>query len=400
MNTSDVLRINMLGQCSLSVRGNTLDNSTIHSKKIWLLLEYLIINRNRDISQDELIEVIYPNENSANPLNALKTLIHRARSILDTLEYVSGKNMIVQRRGGYAWNPELNIEVDIDKFESKCQAAADTSLPDSERLTLLTDAINLYSGDFLLKNAGESWVIPLSTYYRSMFISAIDSALEILVAQNEYSEIVTICQKGISIDPYNESLYYNLMKALAGMNQPMAALAQYDSMLNLFYSEFGVTPSGEIKALYKELVKSSHSVELDLSIIKEHLREYDDSQGAFYCEYEFFKDVYRLEVRSMGRTGKPVHIGLITVNGPDNVQLPLKSLNTAMDKLKVCTQSSLRRGDTFSRYSVSQYILMLPTTTYSNAELVTRRIVKRYYRENPRSKAVVSYSIQAIDAAL
>lgn len=399
MNEDNRLQVNLLGGCSISYRGKTIDSNSLHSKKIWTLLAFLIVFRKRDISQNELIDLVYSEDNSANPMNALKTLMHRVRSALDELDYVGGKNIILQQDGSYKWNTTLPIEVDIDVFEELAQKAGLATLTDDERLDACLKAADVFKGDFVPKIAMEPWAVPLNTYYRSQYLNIVHKAIKMLEERGRYNDIVAICHKAINVDSYDEFLYLNLMKALVSLNQYQEALSQYEKTTNLFYKEFGVTPSPELKALYKQIVHSNQSVEMDIGAIKENLREGNDLKGAFFCEYEFFKDIYRLEVRSVSRTGKPIHICLMTVSPrPGEKPMQTKALNATMDKLATCVKTTLRRGDVFARYSVSQFVIMLPMTTVENAEMVLNRIVKRFHAANPRAPGEVSYCFQPIDS--
>ncbi len=394
------LYIGMLGGFSLTYGDKCISDQTIRSKKIWVPLEYLISFRNREVSQNELIELLYPNGKSDNPGNALKTLIFRIRAVLDELGYKDGRDMLVHYRDSYAWNPDMDFEVDVDRFELLCKKGASIQFSDEERIEAYLEAIDLYKGDFLPMSAYEPWVIPLNAYYHNTYLNAVHNAVNMLRALERYSQIVKICQNAIAIDKYDEFLYYNLILALVELKNPQAALAQYKEMTDLFYGEFGVTPSKELMALYKEITKATRGVETDLSMIKEAMREEAETGGAFYCEYEVFKDIYRLEVRAAERTGNSLYLCLITANGKTGTPPSAKTLNSAIDKLRECIKGSLRRGDAYARYSVSQFILMLPGTTYETGSMVIERILKRFYRENPRASVVLAYSIQPFEIGL
>lgn len=399
MPASSKLYVSMLGGCSLTCDGKTVNDHSVRSKKIWMLLEYLVTFRNREISQNELFDLLYPDDKSENPGNALKTLMHRIRGMLDELDYIPSKDMIIQRRGTYSWNSAMDFEVDVDVFESLCDKGNLPEINDEKKLASLWNAIEMYNGDFLPKSALEPWVIPLNTYYHTMFIKAVHSAATLLFNAERYSDVIKICMKAISIDPYDEFSYYHLILALAKTKNFQAALSHYKEMNDLFFSEFGVTPSKELTSLYKEIVKTSKSVETDLNLIKEALREEHIPSGAFFCEYEVFKDIYRLNVRSAERTGQTLYVCLINAESTGEA-LPPKTLTPIMDKLFECIRLSLRRGDVYARYSVSQYILMLPATTYENGEMVINRIIRRFHKEKPRSPATLSYSLQPMDSLM
>ncbi len=397
---SDTIYVNMLGNCTISYNNNSIDSNSLRSKKIWSLLQYLIFYRNRDIPSDELLRLVYAENGSANPSNALKTLIHRCRSALDSLEYTSGKSMLLQKDGSYQWDNAIDISVDTDMFEVLYNKYLSLPAGDSLRFTACMEAIDLYKGDFLSSSDIEPWIIPIREYYRSRYLYLVHEAIELLMAKRSYEYASALCRSSIKIDPYDESLYYNLMQSMVKLGQTQEALTQYEETTKLFYSRFGVTPSRELQSLYREIVKTNRSFEMDIGIVKEHLREPDESRGAFFCEYEFFKDVYRIEVRSASRTGKPVHICLLTFTDQDGTPLNSASANILVEKLIVSVEQNLRRGDILTRYSICQLIVMLPLTTTDNANHVAERIVKTFYAENPRTSGVLTYSLQPIDTVI
>jgi hypothetical protein len=50
-------------------------------------------------------------------------------------------------------------------------------------------------------------------------------------------------------------------------------------------------------------------------VVRKRLAEADVDKGAFYCEFEFFKDIYRQKAREGSRTGQVVHLAMITMFG-------------------------------------------------------------------------------------
>lgn len=123
--------ITTLGEFSIRLGDRVINDTNNHSKKPWLLLEYLIIYRNREISPDELVELIWGDEDSSNPSSALKTLMFRTRKLLAPLEYPP-QLLITQRRGAYAWNKDLETIVDIDMFEVLAAKSLDLSFSEEK----------------------------------------------------------------------------------------------------------------------------------------------------------------------------------------------------------------------------------------------------------------------------
>lgn len=108
--------VTMLGGFRIRVDGNVLTDEINRSQKLWNVLCYLIAHRERTVPQSEFIELFWPEENSANPTNALKTLLYRVRSLLEPL-FGEGLEPILSQRGAYAWNPAIACEMDVDRFE-------------------------------------------------------------------------------------------------------------------------------------------------------------------------------------------------------------------------------------------------------------------------------------------
>ena len=398
MSEKKAIQVSMLGGCSLTCNGKTLDGKNVRSKRIWTLLEYLITYRFRCIPQDELIDLLYQEDKSGLPSGALKTLIHRAREALASLELADGKDIILKCANGYRWNPDLPMELDTERFESLLRDAM-LRPEETERLRLRLEALELYKGDYLPDASADIWAMSINTYFHYRYMSVVNEVLETLVARGSFGEVVGIVEKAIAIDPYVESLYYNLILALMNTNRMQAAREQYDRMKRLFYGEFGIAPSKELQALYKKLVKSENGVEKDMKVVSAELCQNKTETGAFFCEYEIFQDVFRKELSAAGRESRPVHICLINADGKEGEALSPQKQDTVMRRLGSCIRNNLREGDIFSRYSVSQFILLLPLASYKDSEKVLERLTKRYRRDNPHSPAAVSYLLQTIEPA-
>ena len=390
------IQVSMLGGCSLNYSGVTLDGKNVRSKLIWALLEYLITYRFRCIPQDELIDLLYQEDKSGTPTGALKTLVHRARAALSQLGFADGREFIIKCADGYRWNPELPISLDTDRFEGLLQKAI-LCVDDADmQLRLRLEALEIYKGDFLPEAAAEIWAMSINTYFHFQYMSAVNEVLESLVSRGKFEEVVSVAEKAIAIDPYVESLYFNLILALLNTNRTQAAREQYEKMTKLFYREFGIAPSKELQALYKKLIKSKSGIEKDVDIVKTELCGEETKDGAFFCEYEVFRDIVKRELCSAKREGRPVHICLINAEGRGDELLLPKIQDTVMQRLCGCIRQNLRGGDVFSRYSVSQFIILLPVANRVNGEKALERVIKRYRRDNPHSPAAVSYTLKTI----
>lgn len=335
--------VTMLGGFRIRVDGNVLTDEINRSQKLWNVLCYLIAHRERTVPQSEFIELFWPEENSANPTNALKTLLYRVRSLLEPL-FGEGLEPILSQRGAYAWNPAIACEMDVDRFELLCRRAQDTALPAQKRMALYEEAAEVYRGDYLPKLANQMWVVPISAHYHTLYLEAVKEYADLLEHAEKFEAMAELCTRASQLDPLDESLHTLIVRALLRQGKDSAALSHYEKATDLLYRNLGVRPSEELRALYREIMDVEERLETNLEVIQANLREAAQRPGAFVCEYGFFKEAYRLEARRSARSGACVHIALVTVSLPDGGVPPLGVLNTTMDQLLEVLVHNLRRG--------------------------------------------------------
>ncbi|MCI1959035.1 MAG: hypothetical protein LKJ25_05350 [Clostridia bacterium] len=391
-----MLKIKMFGELSLKCGEKIIVDSGSRSNKVWLLLAYMFFYRKREITQNELIRLLWGNnEEIENPSNALKTMFHRARKLLDRFGNGIGSDIIVRQRGSNRFNNKIQCSVDCEEFE-KLYNEGKASVTESEELACYKSAIEVYgiNGDFLPKQNNEFWVISLSSYYHNMYVQIVKEMIDILKKNKNPEKIVEICSNAIKIEPYEESLYYDYMEALIKIGKSKRAAKIYNDMSCMFFEEFGIFPSEDIRALYREATSTINMCEMNISEVIEQIKESDKVNGAYFCDYDFFKILYRSQARALERNGDVINVCLLSVVGINDTELTRRSLNTCMANLDELIHVSLRRGDVVSKCSVSQYIIMLPHANYEDSCLVMERINKKFKRKFPHSPANLQYSIQ------
>ena len=398
IQVDQVLQVKMFGGFSMRYGADIHLEDTGRSRKVWNLLEYLLINHKRDLSQEDLIAFLCQDDDSINPSNTLKNLIYRLRQML--ADYgLPADECIVFERGVYSWNSEIPCDIDAELFEQKRKDAQNPGLDENGRLACYLDAIELYRGKFLPKSAYEEWAIPLAAYYHRLYIECINGAYDILSKRQEFEPLVSICRYAISIDPYDEGVYQLLIESLIHLGRNKDAMEAYETITNTLFSELGVNPSDRTRQLYREIMQTTRGVEPDLLIIKEDLKEAEKKKGAYLCDYGIFQDIYRFVARSIERSGQSVYILLYTMTDRKGELLPVETLTPAMEKLQDAVVSSLRRGDLVSRYSSSQFVIVLSGTSFENGCMVAERIVTAFQKSAVSRRVRLRYSVQPMDPA-
>lgn len=388
----ETIHICMLGDFSLQAGENKITDTDTRGKRCWHLMAYLICQQGRPVSQNRIIELLWGDEpNCANPENSLRTTLHRTRTILDGLWKGAGKELIRFKENGYAWNDKVEITTDFQRFEELCQKTS---------LDAWLEALELYRGDFLQRYSTEGWVIPLTTHFHNLFLDISAAAAQQLSQENRHSEAAAICRRAAAVEPYHEPLHRMLMQELAAAGDQAGAKGVYDALSKRLFDDFGVRPNEQTRAAYRQAVHSPTDRTLPIDEVLEHLQEPEPVAGALQCDYDYFKILCHVESRAMERSGSATHILLFSLTSGTSEPLSKRSQERIMGQLGQSIRMNLRRGDTFSRCSVSQYIIMLPKANYENSTMVCRRLLGAFHKAHPHVTAKINYMIQPLTPSI
>lgn len=392
------LTVRMFGKFQTENEKGILNKENMRAEMLTRLLAYMISHREKDMTAQELIDVLWPEDQSDNPSGALKNLMYRLRKLMNNTWGESGK-YIVTGRGAYQLNPEFVFHVDIEEFEECCRQVFNSEDPAVQQENGKR-AVELYQGMFLSELSSEYWVVSIATYYHSIYLTMVKRLAALLEKEKKFTDVEEICGKAIQIEPLDEEIHCFLLRAMIADNKQQLAASHYKETVKLLYDSLGVRPSGEMENIYEELQKIQHDHESNIDIIQEDLRE-EKASGAFFCEYGVFRKIYALESRSSRRLGISVHLALISLyldfqiqkEGQDYTDL----IGEGMSVLEETLMKRLRSSDIVCRYSVNQFLVMLPACQYEDAKMVVNRLKDSFYRSGKTNKLLLQYSIDELD---
>ena len=397
------LNVRTFDHFQISCGEGLLDANTIRSDMVMKLLAYMVCHHDRVITVQELSEVLWQEDESDNPAGALKNLMYRLRVLLKNTW--GDIPFIITGKGSYKWNPEISITIDAEEFEKFCkEAGKETAV--NKKIDKSLKAVRLYTGVFLQELNSEYWVVTLSAYYHSLYLTTSKKLADGLVKSGEFGKAEEICRSVLQIDPLDEEMHCQLIRALMAQKKRKLALDHYHDATQLLYDSLGVRPSQELRDLYDELLTEQHDEEADISMVELELQEMqaetDDSQpdGAFQCEYGVFQKIYTQQARSGERLGISIHLALMTilpaVQADHDGDTYHAAVKRAMEIMQDVLLHSLRSADIICRYSENQFLIMLPACQYENAVMVMKRLQDHYYNKKESEKADIRYSIDEV----
>ena len=370
----DILYIQTFGEFTLRYKDNVLSGDKVRSKQVWALLEYLICNRTSDNSQDKLIESLWEDAEIDDPANALKNLAYRLRTTFKDKLGLDGSKYIVSKHGSYAWNLDSEYIVDMDIFEENLKSAEPGYMADKELLNKYITAVDLYKGNFMPQSDYKEWIRPQAVYLQNLYMDAVKKASALLIKEYNYTKAEEINRFALSIDKFSEENNINLMKALIGQKNNKKALEHYEYITKLLFTEYGLKPSENITALYKDITEKNDGYDKNIEITKADLRESEKVTGTMVCSYETFKSIYRLQSRAAIRNGRSVFIMLLTLEPLTSQKYFNNNLEEILKNILDIICDKLRKDDVVARCGRTQFVIMLSNITYENTQIVMDRL--------------------------
>lgn len=368
MKDDSTIYVTMFDMFTVQIGDVIINGDDMKSEKLLRLFTYLLYNQKRLIPSSELIDMLWDCDEVNNPIAALKNLVYRLRVLLKNKLGIT--DLIITGVSSYFINKSYQIEVDALLFEEIENHLK--TVEDYEKL------IDLYKGKYLVEILDDYNIITKRTYYDSLYIERIMDYVSILEQQEQYFQMEQVLRHAIEIDQLEEELYELLIKSLYYQNQYNQAAEMYKKTTELLYKTLGIRPSESMQKLFELIKKQSRGENSDIMDIQHELSHYT-VEGAFFCEYGTFKEIYNVQARILGRLGICDHICLINVvySGKEMGENEQEYLKKVIDKVQKALLNGLRIGDVFSRVSMNQFIALLPSCNYENAIIAMDRVFRK-----------------------
>lgn len=246
----------------------------------------------------------------------------------------------------------------------------------------------VHKDDIVARIGGDEFAVFLKDCYGKELLSG---RIENLIKQVEHQICIikeddseSSVSIGISAFPFDGrsfiELYNNADKALYFVKQ------NGKSDFHFFDPEekysFGETENTEV---------------IDITQLRGFIEESEPDEGVFKVEYNSFKNIYRFLKRYSQRSGNSIQILLFTLKdlslgvSPKNNELVL-----SMRVLENCIKDSLRKNDVATKYTSSQFLVILMDVEEIDRQLVVDRILNNWSICNQYQNILLKYDIEEI----
>jgi DNA-binding SARP family transcriptional activator len=221
------------------------------------LLALLLLERNRVVPRDRLVDALWGDEPPASAANSVQVYVSKLRRLLGA----EAGDALVTEPPGY----RLRIppgELDADEFERLLAdgkaALASAAFADAE--TTLARALTLWRGPALADLAPELFAQAEIARLEGLRLQALEARFEAMIAVGRQAEAVGELQALVGLHPLDERLRAQLMRALYRSGRQAEALGTYRVFRSLLSDELGLEPSPELRALEQSMLRQDESL--------------------------------------------------------------------------------------------------------------------------------------------
>jgi DNA-binding SARP family transcriptional activator len=209
------------------------------------LLALLLLNANRAVSTERLIDAVWGEDPPANARSTLQVHVHALRKAL-------GADRIVTRAPGYLARVESG-ELDAERFEQLVGAGS------------YDEALGLWRGPALADLVGEEFARADAARLDEARLTADEARIAAELEAGRHVALTAELDALVALHPHRERLRAQQMLALYRSGRQADALAAYRDARTAL-DELGLEPSAELRGLEQQILR--HDPDLDLAVPK------------------------------------------------------------------------------------------------------------------------------------
>ena len=219
-------------------------------------LALLALHANHIVSEDRLVDALWPNEPPRTAIRTLQSHLSRLRQLLSdglALESQAGGWMLLAHPDG----------VDTVRFETLLARGRGAAAAGDQLGAALAfgDALRLWRGRALDGLADASWAVAESARLEELRLTALEERIEAELACGRHHEVIGDLEGACRTHPLRERLWGQRMLALYRSGRQADALRAYQQLRRTLVEELGIEPNPAVVRLEQAIVTQSPTLE-------------------------------------------------------------------------------------------------------------------------------------------
>ena len=237
------VRARLLGPLEVSVGGHRVEHW--NGRKGPLLLAYLLLHRDGPpVPRDALAVSFWPDAAPDASRNRLHVTLHTLRTDLQTASSVP---VVLFGESGYLFNPDLDISLDTEQFESTAECGMRAEKDDDVNAAMVAyqSAIVEYRGDLLTDYPYDDSTLLPREHYRVLMLDVLGRVAQLDFDTGHYSASIEAGQRLLALDFCREDVHRLLMRAYVRVGRPHLAIHQFEICSRQLRRELDMAPALE-----------------------------------------------------------------------------------------------------------------------------------------------------------
>jgi predicted ATPase/DNA-binding SARP family transcriptional activator len=253
------LHFSVLGPLEATIAGRPV---ALGGPKPRRLLAALLVNANRVVSADLLVDVLWGDMAPEKATSTVRKYVYELRATLDPGRAETGDRILVTRPPGYllAVAPD---QLDAARFEQLVAEgerwAAESDL--ERALACFDDSLALWRGPAWAEFADQEFALVEAARLASLRALAVESRAEVGLAAGRHDSMVADIEAAVRAYPLRERPRAQLMLALYRCGRQADALRAYQDFRRYLAEEVGLEPSPALQELDAAIATRSSSLE-------------------------------------------------------------------------------------------------------------------------------------------
>ena len=247
-----MLEFRVLGPLQVAKEGRLLP---LGGSKQRGLLALLLLDRNRVVPRDRLVDLLWGESPPASAANSIQIYVSKLRRLLGD-GATAGAGAIVTERPGYRLRVPPG-ELDADRFERLIAEGSEAlRAGEAERAEkTFADAVALWRGPPFADFTAEPFAQAEIARLEQLRLRALDQRIDAQLLLGHHFEVLADLAMLIDQNPLEERLRAQQMVALYRSGRQADALAAYQDFRRLLGDELGLDPSPDLREIERKVLR-------------------------------------------------------------------------------------------------------------------------------------------------
>ncbi len=254
-------KINTFGEFKLLRDDKPLEYSRKAPKKPLELLRVIVALGGRNLSEERLTDVLWPDAEGDSGRKSLSVTLARLRELLGVKDALQVHEGMVSLDDRLVWTDVWALERMLESSEFRVRSLEKKGIKDKSairnpksEIDNLQKALNLYRGHFL-EGESASWAISPRERLRESFVHTIEALGGHWERKREWQKALEVYRKGVQADDLMEKCYIRQMSCLLKLGSRAEALSVY-LRLKKTLEGYGVSPSAATEELHRSILSN------------------------------------------------------------------------------------------------------------------------------------------------